>query len=80
MHNRTENKSTWNDQIDRKEMRQMHLWESRPHVPDTSNPSPALIRDMEAQKSKQLSTDQLQQIHRWLDESTLEEIQELPQT
>ena len=67
---RTVNNTIWNDQIDRKEIRQMQLRGSCPHISDTVNPSPALARDMEAQKITQESTDQLQQTHRWLEEST----------
>ena len=62
--------------MDRKELRQMQLWEPRPHLLDTANPSLDLARDMEAQEPTQESTDQLQEIQRWLYESTLEEIQE----
>ena len=58
----------------------MQLWESRPHLLDTANPSLDLARDMEAQEPTQESAAQLRQIKRWLDESTLEEIQEFPQT
>ena len=58
----------------------MQLWESRLHHPDTANSSLDLGRDMEAQEPTQESTDQLQQIQRCLDESTLEEMQEPPQT
>jgi hypothetical protein len=61
--------------MDRKELRQMQLRESRPHILDTANPSPAWARDMEAPDPTQESIDQLQQLQRWLDESTLEEIQ-----
>ena len=77
---RTENTSTWNDQMDRKELRRMQLWEPRPHLSDTADPSLYLARDMEAQKPTQESFDQLQEIQRWMDESTLEEIQEPLQT
>ena len=54
----------------------MQLWESRPNIPDTVQSSPAPARDMEATVNTQESTAQIQQIHRWLDESTMEEIQE----
>ena len=70
------NNSNWKAQTDRKEMGQLQLWESRPNTPDTVQSSPAPARDMEAQDNTQESTAQLQQIHRRLDESTLEEIQE----
>ena len=73
---RTVSNHNWNDQMDRKEIRQMQLWESRPNIPDTVQSSSAPAQDMEAQESTQESTAQLQRIHRWLDESTLEEIQE----
>jgi hypothetical protein len=43
---------------------------------DTVQSSPAPARDMEAPIITQEATAQLQQIHRWLDESTVEEIQE----
>ena len=58
----------------------MQLWKSRPPLLDTANSSLDLVRDMEAQEPTQESTAQLRQIQRWLDESTLEEIQEFPQT
>ena len=57
----------------------MQLWESRPHLLDTTNSSVERARDMEAQESTQESTMQLRQIQRWLDESTMEKIQELHQ-
>ena len=77
---RTANNYTGNEQIDRKELRQMQLWESRPHLLNTTNSSLELARDMEVQEPTQESTAQLRQIQRWLDESTLEEIQDLHQT
>ena len=46
---RTANNYTGNEQIYRKELRQMQLWESCPHLLDTANPSLDLARDMEAQ-------------------------------
>ena len=77
---RTANNHTGNEQIYRNELRQMQLWESRPRLLDTTNSSLELARDMEVQEPTQESTAQLRQIQRWLDESTLEEIQEFLQT
>ena len=58
----------------------MQLWESRPHLLDTANPLLDLARDMEAKEPTQESNAPLSQIQLWLNESTLEEIQEFPQT
>ena len=57
----------------------MQLWEPRLHSLDQHDSSVERARDMEVQAPTQESDTQLQQIHRWLDESTMEEIQELQQ-
>ena len=57
----------------------MQLWEPRLHSLDQHYSSVARARDMEVQAPTQESDMQLQQIHRWLEESTMEEIQELQQ-
>ena len=79
MHSRTANNHTGEEQIYRKELRQMQLWEPRLHLLDQTNSSVERARDMEAQEPAQDLTMQLRQIQRWLDESTMEEIQELHQ-
>ena len=71
---------TGNEQIDCKELRQLQLWESCSHLLDTTNSSLELARDRKVQEPTQESTAQLRQIQRWLDESTLEEIQKFLQT
>jgi hypothetical protein len=53
------------------------MWEPCRHDHDAYNSSPAWVHDTEAQEPTQTSVDRLQQIHRWLDESTWEEIQEI---
>ena len=79
MHSKTANNHTGKEQIYRKELRQMQLWEPRLHSLDQNYSSVERARDMEVQAPTQESAMQLQQIHRWLDESTMEEIQELQQ-
>ena len=79
MQSRTANNHTGDEQIYRKELRQMQLWELSPHLPDTTNSSVERDRDMETQEPTQESAIQLRQIQRWLDGSTMEEIQELHQ-
>ena len=55
----------------------MQLWEPRLHSLNQHDSSVEWARDMEAQAPTQESDMVLQQIHRWLDESTMEEMQEL---
>jgi hypothetical protein len=79
MQSQTANNHNGEEQIYRKELRQMQLWEPRLHLLEQNNSSVERTRDMEIQVPTQESTMQLQQIQRWLDESTMEEIQELHQ-
>ena len=76
---KTANNRSGGEQIYRKELRQMQLWEPRVHLLEQKNSTVERTRDTEVQVPTQESIVQLQQIQRWLDESTMEEIQELHQ-
>jgi hypothetical protein len=56
----------------------MQLWETRSRDHTTANSSLAWGHSTVNPKSPLTSDSQLQQIHRWLEESTQEEIQEIP--
>ena len=78
-HSRKANNQSGEEQTYSKELRQMQLWEPRRHSMDQPDSSLERTQVMEAQAPTQESDMALQQIHRWLDDSMLEEIQELQQ-
>jgi hypothetical protein len=59
-------------------MRQMQLWETRPQDHTIAVRSSAWGRSTGNLEYPQMSEGQLQQVHRWLEESTQEEIKEIP--
>ena len=79
MHSKTASNHTGEEQIYRKELRLMQLWEPRRHSMDQPDSAVERTQVMEAQAPTQETDMALQQIHRWLDESMMEEIQELRQ-
>ena len=70
--NRQENQPTRGAQAARREMRQMQLWETRPQDHMAADSSPAGGHSTGNLEPLQTSENQLQQVHRWLAESTQE--------
>ena len=75
---RQETQPIRSDQAATKEIRQMQLWETRSRDHTAADSSPAWGHSTVNPESLQMSDSLLQQIHRWLEESTQEEIQEIP--
>ena len=78
-HSKKANNHSGEEQTYRKELRQMQLWEPRRHSMDQPDSAVERTQVMEAPAPTQKTNMALQQIHRWLEESTMEEIHELQQ-
>ena len=75
--NRPKDLPTRGAQAARREMRQMQLWETRSQDHRAADSSPAGGHSTGNLEPIQTSENQLQQVHRWLAESTQEEIEEI---